>query len=42
MIEAAQVVTALAAYRQRLVDQGYTAKAAAVAHCINIVKRLSK
>jgi|GEM_PF-6969694 len=40
-IEAQAVVDALNAYRRKLLDQGFTAKAAAVAHCVSIVKRLS-
>ena len=40
MIERDKVIEALAAYRQRLQQQGKTARAAAVAHCIAIIKRL--
>jgi len=40
-MEARPVIEALAAYRQRLKQQGHPAKAAAVEHCIAIVKRLA-
>lgn len=42
MIDASQLLEALNAYRIRLKEQGHPAKAAAVEHCINIVKRLSQ
>jgi hypothetical protein len=40
-IELNQAIDALAAYRQRLKQQGHPAKAAVVDHCIAIVKRLA-
>jgi hypothetical protein len=42
MIEATPLIEALAAYRKKLVAAGHVSKAAAVAHCIAIVRRLSK
>lgn len=40
MIELAAVISALNAYRIRLKEQGKTAKAAAVEHCIALIRRL--
>ncbi len=40
MLERVRIIEALSAYRVYLQKQGKTAKAAAVAHCILIVKRL--
>jgi hypothetical protein len=40
MVERAKVIEALTAYKARLAQQGKTARAAAVAHCIAIVRRL--
>lgn len=40
MIDEKQLLDALAAYRQRLRNQGHPAKAAVVERCIDIVKRL--
>lgn len=42
MIEAAPLIEALQAYRKKLIAAGQPAKAAAVQHCIAIVRRLSK
>lgn len=39
VIEAKQLLDALAAYRQRLRNQGHPAKAAVVEQCIDIVRR---
>ncbi|WP_322562429.1 hypothetical protein [Rhodoferax sp.] len=41
MIDEKQLLEALAAYRQKLRDQGYPAKAAVVERCIGIVKRMT-
>ena len=41
MIDTAEVVKALKTYRKHLQDAGSPLKAAAVAHCIGIVKRIS-
>lgn len=37
-----EAIEALTAYKLRLKEQGKTAKAAAVQHCIDIVRRLAK
>lgn len=42
MIEAAALIDAMQAYRKKLLAAGHPAKAAAVEHCIAIVKRLAK
>jgi hypothetical protein len=42
MIDATELIEALQAYRKKLVAAGQPLKAAAVAHCITIVKRLAK
>lgn len=41
MIDIAEVVRALKTYRKHLQDAGSPLKAAVVAHCIGIVKRIS-
>ncbi len=40
MVERAAVIEALVDYRARLTARGQVLKAAAVGHCIQIVKRL--
>lgn len=42
MIEAAELITALEAYRKQLLGKGHAFKAEGVAHCILIVKRMAK
>ncbi|WP_294768648.1 hypothetical protein [uncultured Rhodoferax sp.] len=42
MIDAAELIEALQAYRKKLLDGGHTAKAAVVSHCIQIVRKLAK
>lgn len=42
MIDASELIKALHAYRKKLTSAGHLSKAAAVAHCIEIVRRLSK
>lgn len=42
MIDATEVIEALQAYRQKLLSAGHPAKAAAVEHCIKLVRRLAK
>ncbi|WP_294767273.1 hypothetical protein [uncultured Rhodoferax sp.] len=42
MIDATELIEALQAYRKRLQDGGFPAKAKAVEHCIKLVKRLAK
>ncbi|WP_342620854.1 hypothetical protein [Rhodoferax sp. GW822-FHT02A01] len=42
MIDSVALIEALQAYRKRLLAAGHTLKAAAVAHCISIVKRMDK
>jgi hypothetical protein len=41
MIESKVLIDVLLAYRKRLLNQGFTAKAAAVSHCISIVTKLA-
>ena len=42
MLDATEVIQALEEYRRKLKDRGHAMKAAAVAHCITIIKRLAK
>ncbi|WP_269813893.1 hypothetical protein [Rhodoferax ferrireducens] len=42
MIDATELLEALTVYRKKLVSAGHPLKAAAVEHCIKIVRRLSK
>lgn len=41
-VDATELLDAMQAYRKRLLAAGHPAKAAAVEHCIKIVRRLAK
>jgi len=41
-VDATELIDAMQAYRKKLIAAGHPAKAAAVEHCIRLVKKLSK
>nr|WP_315431700.1 hypothetical protein [uncultured Albidiferax sp.] len=40
MVEIETLIEALSAYRKQMLQRGYPLKAAAVTHCISIVRRM--